>query len=465
MAKRDTKPAGGARDFLPATLLQRREAIRILENVFLNHGFLPLETPAFERLETLRELYGDEGDKLVFKILRRGDLSDKDEADLADLALRYDLTVPAARAVAQAGLQHNFRRYQMGPVWRAERAAAGRFREFWQCDVDLYGVGSPAGEIETLLALSGGLLGLGVQSPEISINTRTLLTILCEVFSIEEADRKLVLIALDKLDKLGFEKTAEELKTRAEQEAKNAKPIIDLANRLAPDFGAQILAMEEIANSDSLRLLKEIQVCFSGAAIGTPSIAIAPLLARGLDYYTGFIFEIRAEGGKDAIAGGGRYDNLMKTISGASSQICGGSLGLERILALHERGPSEEITGDEPAVKAWARGIMREQAAWTLHLTLFSEELRSATYQLSQDLRLQGLSIFTESGGRLSEQLRRANEAKRRWCILYGHEEIAKECFILRDLNDGTQHPFPLSNLEKAREFVESSAKAIANAT
>ena len=459
MAKRNTKPASGTRDFLPAALLRRRHAIQCLEIVFLNHGFLPLETPAFERLETLGGLYGEEGDKLIFKILRRGDISAQDADNLADLALRYDLTVPAARAVAQAGLQHNFRRYQIGPVWRAERAAAGRFREFWQCDVDLYGVGSPAGEVETLLALSGGLWTLGVYDYTIFINTRTLLVALCNAFAIDEADRKLVLIVLDKLDKIGFEKTAQELRTRAAQEATNAKPILDLANRLSPSFNLEILKMEEIATSDSLKLLQEIKDCFAPAAIERPSIVINPLLARGLDYYTGFIFEIRAEGGKDAIAAGGRYDDLMKAVSGVESQVCGGSLGLERILALHEHEEEthEEVTGIEPSIKGRTRNILRQQAAWTIHVTLFAEELRADTYQLSQRLREQSLSVFTESNGTLVAQLRRANKIGRRWCVVYGYYERENKILTLRDLKSRTEESFPLSNLEEVKKRVLAS--------
>ena len=457
MAKRNTKPASGTRDFLPAALLRRRVAIRRLEAVFEQHGFLPLETPAFERLETLGGLYGEEGDKLIFKILRRGDISAQDADNLADLALRYDLTVPAARAVAQAGLHHNFRRYQIGPVWRAERAAAGRFREFWQCDVDLYGVGSPAGEVETLAALSAGLQALEVRDYTIYINARPLLTALCDAFAIDPADRKLVLIVLDKLDKIGFEKTAEELKTRATQEAKNAKPIADLAARLTPDFREQIFALEEVAQNDSVKLLKEIEACLSAAVQDAPAVVLDPLLARGLDYYTGFIFEIRTQGNKDAIAGGGRYDDLMKAVSGVESQVCGGSLGLERILALHEDKPTEKTTMRTTVATTLSEKQIQQQAQQQiLHMTLLDAELRTETYQLSQELRTLGLAIFTESGGKLDSQLRRANEAGRRWCVLYGSDEVASQSLTLKDLANGTQHKIALNNLEEVKKLVEA---------
>ena len=450
MAKRNTKPASGTRDFLPAALLRRRAAIRRLEEVFEQHGFLPLETPAFERLETLEGLYGEEGDKLIFKILRRGDISEQDADKLADLALRYDLTVPAARAVAQAGLQHNFRRYQIGPVWRAERAAAGRFREFWQCDVDLYGVGSPAGEVETLLALHAGLQALEIRDYTIYINARPLLVALCDAFAIDSADRKLVLIVLDKLDKLGFEKTAEELKTRATQEAQNAKPIVELATRLTPDFREQVLALKEVAESDSVQLLQEIQSCFTRGVQDLPAVVLDPLLARGLDYYTGFIFEIRAEGGKDAIAGGGRYDDLMKAVSGVESQVCGGSLGLERILALGEA----ELPNTKPSDDK--QGLQQTQQQ-TLHITLFDETLRAQTYQLSQELRGLGLAVFTESGGKLATQLKRADEAEHRWCVFYGSDEAQSRSLTLKDLANGEEHKIALDNLEEVAKLVRGT--------
>src|ERR671910_662654 len=202
------RPARGMRDFLPQDVHRRQYVIDIVEDVYRKYGFQPLETPALENIETLIGKYGEEGNKLIFKVLRRGEHEASGEADLA---LRYDLTVPLARVVAEyrGKLPRNFKRYQIQPVWRADRPARGRFREFYQCDVDAIGSRSMVVETELCAAASDVLVELGFNDFAIRLNHRQLLTAILEGACVEEAKHAEVLVALDKLDKIGREGVAE----------------------------------------------------------------------------------------------------------------------------------------------------------------------------------------------------------------------------------------------------------------
>src|SRR5262245_64033367 len=196
-----TKPPGGTRDFLPAEVKRREHVTGIVREVYERHGFEPLETPAFENIDTLLGKYGEEGNKLIFKILRRGEHESSGEADLA---LRYDLTVPLARVVAQyqSALPRIFKRYQMQPVWRADRPARGRFREFYQCDVDAIGSTSAVVEVEQLSAVSDVLTSLGFDDFLIRMNHRRLLAELLNAAGVDTPHQNDALVALDKLDKI-----------------------------------------------------------------------------------------------------------------------------------------------------------------------------------------------------------------------------------------------------------------------
>src|SRR3954471_17982937 len=223
--KQSTKPARGTRDFLPEDLRRREYVIGVVRDVYQRYGFEPLETPAFENIETLMGKYGEEGNQLVFKILKRGEHEKSGEADLA---LRYDLTVPLARVVAeyQGALPTLFKRYQIQPVWRADRPARGRFREFYQCDIDATGSTSPVVEAEILGAVSAILTTLGFSDFAIRLNHRRVLTALLDTAGVPAAQHADALVALDKLDKIGADGVAKEFEARA----------------IAPDAGARALA-------------------------------------------------------------------------------------------------------------------------------------------------------------------------------------------------------------------------------
>src|SRR5256885_14914713 len=270
-----TKPPSGTRDFLPDDIRRREYVIGVVRNVYERYGFEPLETPAFENIETLLGKYGDEGNKLIFKILKRGEHEASGEADLA---LRYDLTVPLARVVAQYQneLPKFFKRYQIQPVWRADRPAKGRFREFFQCDIDSIGSTSPVVEIEQLAAVSEVLSTLGFGDFKIRLNHRQELpALLARYFAIDgDARQAEALITLDKLDKIGPEGVADELEKRQlTTRAKALQGLQDAVGHAAPDSLAHIMAL-------------------AGGTAAAGHVAFDPFLARGLAYYTGAIMEI-----------------------------------------------------------------------------------------------------------------------------------------------------------------------------
>src|SRR5215510_5129490 len=259
-----TKPPGGTRDFLPDEIRRREFVIGVVRKVYERYAFEPLETPAFENIDTLIGKYGEEGNKLIFKILRRGEHEASGEADLA---LRYDLTVPLARVVAQYQneLPRFFKRYQIQPVWRADRPARGRFREFYQCDVDAIGSTSPIVEVEVCAAVSDVLRTLGFEDFTLRLNHRGLLRGMLDSFGVESSFHDQALVAVDKLDKIGRDGVATELVARGIAEAA-AQKLLAAYEAAAASKGAGVRA----ANALRLPLLREY---VAGHADGEAAIA------------------------------------------------------------------------------------------------------------------------------------------------------------------------------------------------
>ena len=341
----NTGPARGMRDFLPEDVRRRRHVIGVIADVYQQYGFDPLETPSVENLETLQGKYGEEGDRLIFKILKRGEGA---ETGQADLALRYDLTVPLARVVAEyrAKLPKYFKRYQVQPVWRADRPQKGRFREFYQCDVDAIGAKSMVVEAELLSAATDVLARLGFAHFTIRLNHRRVLAGMLDAGGVPAVLHNDALVAIDKLDKVGREGVAAEFEARgipfggasllleffaavqaasasADQDpaAFNRDTLARLGGLVAGDGAAGVAELQEV-----------VRLCeVTGAA---RHIRIDPSLARGLSYYTGSIFEIAVPDLAGSLGGGGRYDNLIGMFSGEEVPACGISLGLERILVV-----------------------------------------------------------------------------------------------------------------------------------
>src|SRR5437870_5736841 len=275
------QPARGTRDFLPADVRRREYVIGVVRQVYERYGYEPLETPAFENIETLLGKYGEEGNKLIFKILKRGEHEGSGEADLA---LRYDLTVPLARVVAQYQneLPKFFKRYQIQPVWRADRPAKGRFREFFQCDIDSIGSTSPLVEVEQLAAVNDVLARLGFSDFTIQLNHRALLTAMLEKAGYQSPQFGAVLVETDKLDKIGRQKVEFNLY------AQNIPAIptgIFLDALQSASLAKELISKHEVG----LAAASQIDQILS-LIVGTPAeghVSFVPRLARGLSYYTG----------------------------------------------------------------------------------------------------------------------------------------------------------------------------------
>lgn len=345
-----TEPARGMRDFLPEDVRRREYVIGIIKNVYERYGFEPLETPAVENIETLLGKYGEEGNQLIYKILMRGE---HEASGKADLALRYDLTVPLARVIAEhrAKLPRLFKRYQIQPVWRADRPARGRFREFYQCDVDSLGSTSPAVEAELCTAVSDALEALGFTEFVIRINHRHALTALLSNLLIPAEKHSDALVALDKIDKIGPEGVEKELIGRG-IEPTPAHGLVSFAG--AEHHGdwlgywkKQFSPLKDVEEQAFANLGEVLRLVKGTSA--EPRMRVDFTLARGLSYYTGAIVEIAVEG-IGSLGGGGRYDNLVGMFSNESIPACGFSLGLERILVvMGERGMFPATLATAPA--------------------------------------------------------------------------------------------------------------------
>jgi histidyl-tRNA synthetase len=422
-----TKPPSGTRDFLPADIRRREHVIGVVRSVYERYGFEPLETPAFENIETLLGKYGDEGNKLIFKILKRGEHESSGEADLA---LRYDLTVPLARVVAQYQneLPKFFKRYQIQPVWRADRPAKGRFREFFQCDIDSIGSMSPLVEAEQLAAVSDVLTTLGFADFRIRLNHRQELPkLLAQYFAIEGAGQQAeALITLDKLDKIGAEGVAEELEKRQLTTRENAlRGLKDAVAHALPDSLSQIIALCRGTSAER-------------------HVVFEPFLARGLSYYTGAIMEISVPDLAGSLGGGGRYDNLVGMFLGRDVPACGFSLGLERIIVvMTERGmfPPQVASGNADVM-----------------VTVWNDDSQRDALALASELRHGGLrvDVYPEAD-KLGKQFKYASSRSVPFVTVVGDDERAAGTVGVKDMQTGEQATMPRA---EAANYIASRVRA-----
>lgn len=450
-----TKPPSGMRDYLPDAVVKRRYVLGKIESIFQRYGFLPLETPTMENLSTLLGKYGDEGDQLLYRVLHRGEklsrtlLQDTVEiADLAELGLRYDLTVPLARVVAQYGhlLPRFFKRYQIQPVWRADRPAKGRFREFYQCDVDITGTTSLLAEAEVVNAISEVLNTLGFGNTRIALNHRVVLRSMIEVSGIEPRLEESALVAIDKLDKIGSEGVEAELRQRG----------------MSPDSAQRLLALTTVGQTrnttQTLQALREMlplpqaqqalndleMLCqLTTEAPAGPRLHMAPALARGLSYYTGPIFEIVSDDFSGSLGGGGRYDNLVGMFSGKQVPAVGFSLGLERILMLLEEQQMFPALRMAPQV-----------LVCPLPDTPLAPVVGLAT-------RLRQAGIVTElypEQTRLGRQLANADDLHIPYALILGPDEVAQQRYTLKNLRTGEQHQLDEAGLLAALCHADGAA-------
>jgi len=419
MKKFNIKPPSGTRDFLPEDVKSRERTFNIIRQVFESFGFLPIDTPAFERIEILMGKYGEEGDKLVFKILKRGEQATTSNVDLA---LRYDLTIPLARFFAQYQnqLPYPFRRYQIGPVWRADRPGKGRFREFYQCDVDIIGSQSLLADAEVILSLARSLSCLNLSGYVVRLNSRKVLAGFLEVYGVPESLRQDTLTVLDKLDKIGVTSVVQELKDRGLPEIVVHQISNDLSKK-----GVE-LRNQIKASRTGQKGLEEVDEVISLVAplLTDGKIEFFPFLTRGLDYYTGPIFEIYLEGMTGAIASGGRYDNLIGMFSEKQVSACGGSLGIDRILSTLKTGSQS------------GENVLRPQ----VFITVWDSASRIEMLHIATEIRNKGIIAQISLGkGKIGNQVRFASECGALYCLFYGPDEQAKKEVMLKNLLTGEQ--------------------------
>ena len=421
-------PPSGTRDLLASDVERREHLFAIIRSVFSRYGFEPLQTPAFERLDVLLGKYGDESDKLVFKILRRGEHEASGEADLA---LRYDMTVPLARVAAAYGSQlpTPYKRYAMGLVWRADRPGKDRYREFVQCDLDTLGSKSLLADAETLNAQHDALAELGLASFTIQLNSRHVLAGLLEAFGIEPDKGTGVLTSLDKLDKLPADEVVAELIGRGLPAEQAGELVVSLT---APDAVERVrIALTK--TDEGAAGLDEVDTVLALLAGQVPDgrVVFTPRMVRGLSYYTGPIWEVVAPGVAGSIGSGGRYDKLIEQLGGPDVPATGASLGVERILPLLPEAGNELLRRLDVAVT-----VMRPDLA--------TQSFGFAAAARRANLRA---SVYLGSSNKLGRQLKWASDSGARWAVIYGEQEHEAGIATVRDMGSGEQLQIPAPEL------------------
>lgn len=341
-------PAKGMRDFLPKDFALRQKILSTIQSTYESYGFSRIETPAVENLALLTSKQGGDNEKLIFKILKRGEkLQNSDDGELCDLGLRYDLTVPLARFYANnmAQLPGVFKAMQMDSVWRADRPQRGRFRQFVQCDIDIIGEESNLAEIELILATTTALRKLGFDNLNVRISDRRLLTALAAKCGFLEEQKSAVFIALDKLDKIGVTGVMQEIEEIAPGKAEQFVNLIGKITSAENPFACCVAELGEFLPEEVKANLEEI-LYVTNSCIENGKVSFDVTLVRGMGYYTGTIYEISVDGLASSVAGGGRYDKMIGKICGCDVPACGFSIGFERIaLLLAERGETLACTG------------------------------------------------------------------------------------------------------------------------
>ena len=411
MDKQQFQTLKGFRDFLPKEAKKRQYLKNKFIETFELFGFEPLETPTLEYEELFWGKYGQEADKLIFKFTDEGGRR---------VAMRYDQTVPTSRILAmyQQNLPMPWRRYQIQNAFRAEKPQRGRFREFTQCDIDIFGTTSPLSDAEVLAVGNTLLKNLGFKAFKILINDREILFQLMKAAEIQEEIQLSVIQSIDKLDKKSREEVEEELRQKG--------LTIETIHKLFNTFDASVptpTLQETIDYAESLGIAKE-------------NIEFTPRLARGLDYYNSIIYEFVIEGySAGSVAGGGRYDNLIKQLSGVDIPATGYSWGFDRLIEAIEQFnlfPSDTKRG----------GVL---------VSVFNKDLIKNSLEAVANLREKGIAveIFPDDGAKLDKQLKYADKKGIKWFVVIGPEEVEKNKVILKDLETGHQEDADLNEVIK----------------
>ena len=431
------------RDFLPEDVRRRQFVIGVIADVYQKYGFEPLETPAVENLETLQGKYGEEGDRLIFKILKRGEGA---ETGQADLALRYDVTVPLARVVAEhrARLPKFFKRYQIQPVWRADRPQKGRFREFYQCDVDAIGSTSMTVEAELLSAAADVFLKLGFKDFQIVVNHRKLLNAVLEHAGVPKHLHGPALIIVDKADKIRLEGVRKELGEKG-LDPLVADALLEQLDSTPPARLAEwMVEQSSVLNDEGKQGIEELRQIFAlcQSTSAGPHLKLDRSLARGLSYYTGPIFEIRVADLAGSLGGGGRYDNLIGMFSGEDIPASGISLGLERILVvMGERNMFPASVVSTPADVM----VVQWFANRTNMYLAFATELRDA------GLRVELYpEAPIEDGKKVGDkQFKYAATRGIPFVAVIGENELANHTVTLKNMKTGQQVAVPQADVRR----------------
>ena len=444
MAQKPSIPKG-TRDFSPAEMMRRQYIFDTIKRVFRAYGFAPLETPAMENLSTLLGKYGDEGDKLLFKILNSGDyasgLTDEEvrqASKICEKGLRYDLTVPFARYVVQhqGELTFPFKRYQIQPVWRADRPQKGRYREFYQCDVDVIGTRSLLSEVELVEIVERVFRALGIRVA-LKMNNRKILYGIAE--AIGHADKMMdITVAIDKLEKIGLENVKAELLERglSQEAVDRLQPILELSgdNREKLDRLREVLAASETGQKG----IAEMETIFGYVErLGIDlQVELDLSLARGLNYYTGAIFEVKAlDYAIGSICGGGRYDDLTGIFGMPNLSGVGISFGADRIY--------DVMTG---------LNLFPEEVNCTTRVlfTNLGPAEEAAVLPLLRAMRGEGVSaeIYPEAG-KMKKQMEYANRRGIPYVVIIGSQELESGAATVKDMRSGEQRQVPFGELTR----------------
>ena len=435
MARRTVQILKGTRDFLPSQFIRRRRIIEVIQQTFEQFGFEPMETPAIEYAETLEEKYGEEGDRLIYKFTDQGGRR---------VALRYDLTVPLARAVAMYPVERIFRRYQISPVWRADRPQKGRFREFWQCDADIVGSKEMWADAEVIALTYVTLKKLGFEEFTIRINNRKLLNGIAIYGGIDEEHMASFFRVIDKAEKIGWDGVRKELKDKSFPESVVEKTVGIISQEAKRDGNLEklkvILKDIPVALEGTMEL-EEINNCLKNMDIDLEHISFDVSLARGLDYYTGPIFETVIKKPQiGSISGGGRFDNLIGIFSGKDIPATGTSLGLERIITIMEE------LNMLPEISTLSEVLV----------TVFDRSLVKISFQIVSELRSAGIKaeIYLKEE-RLKKQLNYANSKGIPLVVIIGPDEVERGEIGLRDMRRKTQMNVPRKDItQKIKELL-----------
>ncbi|MGL1889533.1 MAG: histidine--tRNA ligase [Reichenbachiella sp.] len=440
----------GTRDFGPAQMVKRNYIFNTIKAVYQKYGFAQLETPTMENLSVLTGKYGDEGDQLLFKVLNSGDFLSKTTVDdyqegskpftfkVSEKGLKYDLTVPFARYVVmnRNDITFPFKRFQIQPVWRADRPQRGRYREFYQCDADVVGTDSLLCEVEIIMMINDVFHALKLEDFTIKINNRKILTGITEVIGAPGKETEFC-VAIDKLDKIGKEKVVEELVERGfdSSNLELLDPIFDTSKTIKDNLAfLETFFSNNASGQEGLKEIKEILDMLAAYELEDDHLELDLTLARGLSYYTGAIFEVKANGVKmGSICGGGRYDNLtgvfgLKDVSGV-----GISFGVDRIYDV-----LEELN------------LYPESNASDLQVMIanFGEESVTLGIKLLAQLRKQGWNAeLYPDNAKMKKQMSYANAKEVPFVVLIGEDEIANQSYTLKNMESGEQAMYKIEDL------------------